>query len=59
MNAGAITEYYEKIQAREVNARKWIKLLYERIVTGLRDGLFLFDEEKAQKAIDFIQSFWT
>lgn len=57
MNAGAITEYYEKIQAREVNAGKWVKLLYERIVTGLRDGLFLFDEEKAQKAIDFIQSF--
>ena len=57
MNAGAITEYYEKIQAGEVKAGKWVKLLYERIVTGLRDGLFLFDEEKAQKAIDFIQSF--
>ena len=57
MNAGAITEYYGKIQAGEVKAGKWVKLLYERIVTGLRDGLFLFDEEKAQKAIDFIQSF--
>lgn len=57
MNAGAITEYYEKIQAGEVNAGKWVKLLYERIVTGLRNGLFLFDVEKAQKAIDFIQSF--
>ena len=57
MNAGAITEYYEKIQAGEVKAGKWIKLLYERIVTGLRNGLFLFDMGKAQKAIDFIQSF--
>lgn len=57
MNAGAITEYYEKIQAGEVKVGKWIKLLYEQIVTGLRDGLFLFDATKAQKAIDFIQAF--
>lgn len=57
MNAGAITEYYAKIQAGEIKVGKWIKLLYEPIVTGLRNGLFLFDEAKAQKAIDFIQSF--
>ena len=57
MNAGAITEYFEKIQTGEVKVGKWVKLLYERIVTGLRNGLFLFDGEKAQKAIDFIQSF--
>lgn len=57
MNAGAITEYYKKIQAGEVKVGKWIKLLYEQIVTGLRNGLFLFDDAKAQKAIDFIQSF--
>lgn len=57
MNAGAITEYFEKIQTGETRVGKWIKLLYEQIVSGLRDGLFLFDGEKAQKAIDFIQSF--
>lgn len=57
MNAGAITEYFEKIQTGEIMVGKWIKLLYERIVTGLRNGLFLFDDAKAQKAIDFIQSF--
>ena len=57
MNAGAITEYYEKIQAGEVKVGKWIKLLYGQIVIGFRDGLFLFDATKAQKAIDFIQSF--
>lgn len=57
MNAGAITEYFEKIQTGEIRVGKWIKLLYEQIVSGLRNGLFLFDGEKAQKAIDFIQSF--
>lgn len=57
MNAGAITEYYEKIQAGEIRVGKWIKLLYEQIVSGLRDGLFLFDAEQARRAIDFIQSF--
>lgn len=57
MNAGAITEYNERIQTGEVKVGKWIKLLYEQIVTELRGGLFLFDDAKAQKAIDFIQSF--
>ena len=57
MNAGAITEYFEKIQTGEIRVGKWIKLLYEQIVSGLRDGLFLFDDTQAHRAIDFIQSF--
>lgn len=57
MNAGAITEYFEKIQTGEIKVGKWIKLLYGQIVSGLRDGLFLFDTKQARRAIDFIQSF--
>ena len=55
-NSTYIHEYYAKIQTGEIVAGKWIKLLYEKIVAGLRDGLFYFDEKKANRAIGFIQS---
>ena len=55
--ANYIQEYYHKIQTGEVVAGKWIKLLYEKITAGLRDGLFYFDARKADRAIRFIQSF--
>ena len=55
--ANYIQEYHHKIQTGEIVAGKWIKLLYDRIVTGLRDGLFYFDDRKANKAIRFIETF--
>ena len=55
--ANYIQEYHHKIQTGEVIVGKWIKLLYEKIINGLRDGLFYFDAEKANKAITFIESF--
>ena len=53
---GFISEYHNKIQAGEIVAGKWVRILYERITAGLRDGLFYFDERKANRAITFIQS---
>lgn len=55
--ANYIQEYYHKIQPGEVIVGRWIKLLYEKIITGLRDGLFFFDAKKANKAIEFIENF--
>lgn len=55
--ANYIQEYHHKIQTGEIVAGRWIKLLYEKIVAGLRDGLFYFDERKANKAITFIENF--
>mgnify|MGYP003290816674 CR=1 FL=1 len=55
--ANYIQEYHHKIQTGEIVAGKWIKLLYDRIVTGLRDGLFYFDDKKANRAIRFIETF--
>ena len=52
-----IQEYYHKMQTGEIVVGKWIKLLYDKIVTGLRDGLFFFDEVKANRAITFIETF--
>ena len=55
--ASYIHEYHHKMQTGEVVVGKWIKLLYDKIVNGLRDGLFYFDAEKANKAITFIEAF--
>lgn len=55
--ANYIQEYHYKIQHGEIVASKWIKLLYEKIVAGLRDGLFYFDAKKANNAIEFIETF--
>ena len=55
--ANYIQEYHHKIQTGEIVAGKWIKLLYDKIVTGLRDGLFYFADKKANRAIRFIETF--
>ena len=55
--ANYIQEYNHKVQSGEIVAGKWIKLLYEKIVAGLRDGLFYFDAGKANRAIEFIENF--
>ncbi len=55
--ANYIQEYSHKIQTGEVVVGKWVKLLYEKITAGLRDGLFYFDAKKANNAVEFIQTF--
>lgn len=55
--ANHIQEYLHKIQAGEIVAGKWIKLLYEKIVAGLRDGLYFFDARTANRAITFVETF--
>lgn len=55
--ANYIQEYYHAIQTGEVVVGKWIKLLYEKITAGLREGLFFFDAKKANTAIEFIENF--
>ena len=55
--ANYIQEYYHKMQTGEVIVGKWIRLLYEKVTAGLRDGLFYFDQKKANRAIDFVETF--
>lgn len=55
--ASFIHEYHYRIQSGEIIVGKWIKLLYDKIVAGLRDGLFFYDAKKANNAIVFIETF--
>jgi len=50
-----IYKYYQGIKDGSEAVGRWIHLLYEYIVHGLEDGLFLFDQRKANNAIDYIQ----
>lgn len=55
--ANHIQEYHRKMQTGEIVVGKWIRLLYDKITANLRDGVFFFDDRKANRAIDFIQTF--
>ena len=55
--ANYIQEYHHRIQAGEIVVGKWIRLLYDKITAGLRDGLFYLDSKKANRAIEFIEAF--
>ena len=55
--ANPIQEYYHRIHSGEIVVGKWIKLVYEKITAGLRDGLFYYDDRKATRAIQFIELF--
>ena len=55
--ANYIQEYHYRITHGEIVVGKWIRLLYDKITAGLRDGLFYFDSRKANKAIQFIENF--
>lgn len=39
--ANFIQEYYHKMTTGEVVVGKWVRILYEKITAGLRDGLFI------------------
>ncbi len=45
------------MQTGEIVVGKWIRLLYDKVTANLRDGVFFFDDRKANRAIDFIQFF--
>lgn len=52
-----IFAYWEAIQKGQVTVSKWIRMLYQILVDGLKNGTWLFDERKANKAICFIENF--
>ena len=57
MDNNYIFQYWEAIQDGTVTVGKWIKTIYKILVNGLKSGKWDFDEEKANKAINFIENF--
>lgn len=53
---GAISEYFDGIKLGKYAAGRWIRLVYQYIVDGLREDCFRFDEAKANEAIEWIEA---
>ena len=54
--ANYILQYYQKITDGSIIAGKWIKLLYERIVTDLENKEIILNQKKANRAIEWIET---
>ena len=53
---GAISEYFDGIKLRKYTVGRWIRLVYQYIVDGLKEERFFFDESKANDAIEWIEA---
>ena len=52
-----ILAYYQQITDGSIVVGKWVRLLYEMIVNGIEDGTYHFNQQKANRAIRFIETF--
>ena len=52
-----ILAYYQQIKDGSIVVGRWVRMIYERITSGLESGEFIFSQKKAQAAITFIESF--
>lgn len=52
-----IYAYYQKINDGSLIVGKWVSLLYENIVNGIEEGTYIFNQQKADRAIRFIETF--
>lgn len=52
-----IFAYYQKIKDGSIVVGKWVTLLYEIIVSGIENGTYIFNQQKANRAIKFIETF--
>ena len=51
-----IYEYYQDIKDGTITTGKWINRLYANIIRGLEKKEYFFDQKKANKVIDFIET---
>src|SRR5574344_1875470 len=49
-------QYYEEIIEGRIIVGKWIKLIIEILINGLKEGSFFYDEKKAEHAISWIEA---
>lgn len=52
-----ILAYYQQITDGSIVVGRWVRMIYERITSGLESGEFIFSPKKAQAAITFIETF--
>ena len=50
-----IYAYYQKIKDGSVTVGRWVLAIYEHLVDGIKSGAFIFDQKKANNAVDWIE----
>lgn len=50
-----ILAYYQQIKDGTAVVSKWVRMVYERIVTGIENGEYIYDAKKANKAVTWIE----
>lgn len=51
-----IYAYYQKIKDGSVVVGRWIRLVYEYLVTGIERGAFFFDQKRANAAVEWFET---
>ena len=51
-----ILAYYQQIKDGSVCVGRWVKLIYERLVSGIENGEYIFDQKKATNAVEWIET---
>ena len=52
-----IYAYYQQMCSGAVMVGKWVRIAYELIIHGIEEARWQFDQGKANRALDFIQTF--
>ena len=52
-----IYAYYQQIKDGTVLVGRWVRLLYENIIQALEDGVYLYDPDKANDAVEWIEKY--
>ena len=52
-----IAEYYDGIKTGRYNVGKWVRMVYQILMRGIKKGRWDYDAEKAERAISFIEAF--
>lgn len=53
-----IYAYYQGIKNGSITVGRWVRLLYEYLISGLEEKRFFFDQKKANSAIDWAEKHW-
>lgn len=51
-----ILEYHNKIQKGQIVVGRWVRLIYEYIISGIKEKKFYLDKRKAETAIEWIET---
>ena len=51
-----ILAYYQKIKDGSVVVGRWVRLIYERLVKGIEEKEFFFDQKKANQVVDWFEA---